>query len=51
MENAPRAICGCAFVFKTKTSTPTNIAVKLHEEGGKHKVWLRNGPSKNSKGM
>ena len=47
MENAPRAICGCAFVFNA--STPTNIAVKLHEEGGKHKVWLRNGPSMKSK--
>ena len=49
MENASRAICGCAFVFNA--STPTNIAVKLHEEGGKHKVWLRNGPSMKSKGM
>jgi len=23
----------------------------LHEEGDKHKVWLRNGPSMKSKGM
>lgn len=49
MLKAPHAICGCTFVFTS--STPSNIAVKLHEEGGKHQSWLRNGPSKNSKGM
>ena len=30
---------------------PSKITVKQHEEGSKHKRWLRNGPSKNSKGM